>query len=313
MSTIADRIEHRIHIKKYEPACWYSEQGAYKLYNQFLKKGLPNIAKWKFITLTIDPNKYYDEEHCYQVGNRHLRQFLYLLRKEYGYFEFMKKVEFHKNGYAHWHLLVSIKEKVDIAFVRKAWGKGRIDVEYVRKSHCQKALDYLFKYACKSQDLPDWVLCKKAFRFVAFSEGFFTNNFVECSHGVPSSTVEESNQGNKEAGRLKTIKERIENWERSAIISLRTAKAVLYNRIGFKEGCTWTNFLRTALNLKIYNNAINAGQDLGVYLKEVFMSHLSHFVTFIDENLLEVPQILEREFATNLKTYKETPLMAYPF
>ncbi len=298
--------EHNLFVKMYSAKCWYDEVGSLKNYSIYQKRGLPNIRGWKFITLTIDPSKYYDEEHCFEVGNRHFRQFLYLLRLEYGDFEFMKKIEFHKSGYVHWHLIVSIRQKVDIPFVRKIWGKGRIDVEKVRRKYAQGAIDYLFKYACKAQDLPEWVLKRKTFRFVSFSKNFFTGE-------KPSPTPSKRPSQGKAKPPKKTIGEIIENWKRSVIIGYKQKGKFLYNRVQFKEGCTWKDFLHTAINLKIYYNNKGIGSDFGAFYKEIFMNDIRHFFVFLDENLLDVPEVLVKPLSRCISMSEELPPMGQPF
>ncbi len=203
-------------IRKYEPANWFTPKGAFKYYLSYVKKGIPETNNWRFITLTIDPNKYIDEKEAFEIGNRHIKQFLYLMRKRYGNFKFMRKLEFHKNGFPHWHILAGITSKIDLDFIRKIWGKGRIDVERIKPSTKGKTFDYLFKYACKKQHIPQWVGEQNRFRFVSFSKGFFTGS-PALKNPFPSE--EES----KKRIDLRTIFERLARWQKTVIVSVSCA------------------------------------------------------------------------------------------
>jgi len=71
-------------------------QGAWAKQRQLERKGFPSdLRNWRFVTLTVDPKLYPNPFMAWALGKRHLRQFVYLLKKKYGIRRWCRKLEFH--------------------------------------------------------------------------------------------------------------------------------------------------------------------------------------------------------------------------
>lgn len=162
-----------IEIRKYYAANWWSVSGVSKKMKMIMRKGVPDLTDWRFITLTLDPSKFESELAGYLKGKDEMRRFLARLRKHLGIEEtgLAWKLEFQKNGWAHWHIFLDYKKLIPKRELDVLWGLGITDVR-----RCQNdAIFYAFKYALKpalrakksfaevesdntSIGLPDWFL-----------------------------------------------------------------------------------------------------------------------------------------------------------
>jgi hypothetical protein len=109
-----------------------------------------------------------------------LRRFLALFRKAIGHsFRWCWKLEFHEDGFAHWHLLIEYTKRIPqqmFAEVESWWGLGRIKIQRVRR----RDIFYVFKYVAKAiEDVPEWVARHKGvLRVFQASKGFYTRRSV---------------------------------------------------------------------------------------------------------------------------------------
>lgn len=172
-------VSDHVQVRAYSPPNWFTAAGVNKKRRQIELRGLPSFFQWRFITLTIDPKPFEERGegalHAYLAGKAKMAYFLDECRKCGLWKSTAKwawKLEFHRNGWPHWHLLVSRTEKMsdaEIAKVKEVWHLGATDVEMVRDD----CFIYSFKYAFKPvlqrdpvtdelQDdavcVPDWFL-----------------------------------------------------------------------------------------------------------------------------------------------------------
>lgn len=126
----------------------------------------PALAKWKkvqMITLTVDPERFATAEECYKhvqekrlvaetVRSLHKRG---LIRSR----QFAYVIEFHKNGFPHWHLLVD-SNWTDHEKLKRTWKVGHVWLSPTNKFQSNDhAINYVTKYVSKiEQAFPDWVL-----------------------------------------------------------------------------------------------------------------------------------------------------------
>lgn len=140
-----------VHVRKYSPANWFSQSGVLKKRREIENKGLPSFDKWRFITLTIDPNNFESPFAAYESGKRRMPAFLKECRTSGLWSSSAKwcwKLEFQENGWPHWHLLVERREKMsesEMVRLAKVWKIGRTNIEMVRGDDFL----YSFKYAFK--------------------------------------------------------------------------------------------------------------------------------------------------------------------
>jgi len=154
---------------------WWTAEGARLKARRLQQAGLPNFTHWRFITLTVALRGISPTE-AYKCGKDRIRRFLARVRKAIGRrFRWCWKLEFHEDGYAHWHLLLEYLDRIPpemLAELETWWGLGRINVRCVRGSDIR----YVFKYVAKGpEDVPDWVANHRGrIRVFQASPGFYT-------------------------------------------------------------------------------------------------------------------------------------------
>jgi hypothetical protein len=212
---VGDVQEQRVTVRNSQPANWHTPQGVWKM-RQRLEPKMPGLRNARFITLTLDPSRFRDSESGYEAGKRHMREFLYRLdqRLEKDRTPFCWKLEFHRNGWPHWHLIFLHRRPVSCRLLLDLWGLGRVEVQRIKG----QTFDYLFKYASKElTNIPDWVLDRKIVRFFQASPGFYTLALPsDRAPGQQKKCVEPDRPSLRE---VSTIGERIKRWARSISIS----------------------------------------------------------------------------------------------
>ncbi|GHB99560.1 hypothetical protein GCM10007047_14790 [Cerasicoccus arenae] len=86
---------------------------------------------------------------AFEKGRKRMRRFLARVRKAIGPFAWAWKLEFHEDGYPHWHLIIDYRKKIPPDFLEMFtiwWGLGRVHVAGIK----QKQFEYLFKYVSKN-------------------------------------------------------------------------------------------------------------------------------------------------------------------
>lgn len=141
-----------IHVRAYRSADWFTTAGVLRKRRLIERKGLPSFNKWRFITLTLSRDAFSGDPLAgYLAGKAKLRKFMFAARKAGLWSETARwcwKLEFQKDGWAHWHLLVERKTKFsqdDFRQIDALWGLGITDTQMVRRDDFL----YQFKYAFK--------------------------------------------------------------------------------------------------------------------------------------------------------------------
>jgi hypothetical protein len=205
-----------VKVRNYSPASWLTPEGAKKKQNLLFRKGFPNIRNWRFLTMTVDRERFNnDPEAAYDYITKNMRFFFRKLREIEGKdFRYCWKLEFHPDSpdWPHWHAIVEVKKKIDVHAWRNAWGFGRFQVQRANK----KAQSYLTKYITKGMDLPEWVLDRERIRFFQTSKDFYDNyrqwNQKKCR--------QKQSKNSKQGQCVKTtIRQRLENWSRTLSVS----------------------------------------------------------------------------------------------
>jgi hypothetical protein len=144
-------------ITPHVPANWYSVEGAFKKFKLLEKKGLPSFKDWRFLTLTVDNDKFKSGKSAYEYIKPRLRFFIRRLKQYLNSndLQYCWKLEFQQNGYPHWHLLINYKKIISVRDIYQIWANGYVDIKRIES----KNLPYVFKYCAKSLDgLPHWFL-----------------------------------------------------------------------------------------------------------------------------------------------------------
>lgn len=193
-----------LHCRFQDAPNWVTPSGVYKKRRIIELLGTPEFKGRRFITLTLNPDQF---GNCpvtgYEEGKAHLRRFLEAGRlaglwdrKAY----WCWKLEFQKNGWAHWHLIIDRTKKFtsdELSKIASIWSFGRVNVRRISNSK----FGYQFKYAFKgvfqsdSEDsglcVPQWFLdhykpssagskpvSYARVRFWQASKGFYTSKRV---------------------------------------------------------------------------------------------------------------------------------------
>jgi len=153
------RASGALHVRKYRSADWFTPEGVFRKRREIESKGLPDFDRWRFITLTLDPDKFGgDPLAAFLAVRPRLRYFMTKAVKVGLWSKSARwcwKLEFQSNGWPHWHLLVERTSKMsetELATLGKVWGFGRTNVEMVRGSEFVYSFKYAFKPAQASGD-----------------------------------------------------------------------------------------------------------------------------------------------------------------
>ena len=178
------------------PQCnWFTKLGALAKRKQLEQKGIPDLKYWKFITLTLDPKKVGNHESGMHYGKARMKRFYEALDNKFGFRTSCMKMEFHKSGAVHWHIMYDYKKKFtksEMAFISDAWGLGRINIKANKCSN----LDYMWKYVTKGgTDIPDWFMdgwhdgkTYEKTRFWSARKGFYTGAPAKAKEKKPKKT-----------------------------------------------------------------------------------------------------------------------------
>lgn len=209
-------------IVPYSPSSFLCRSGACKALKRLEKLGIPNFRGWKFLTITIDPNKFKDASEAYDHVNRNLRFRMRELSKVYRVHKWLCKLELQENGYPHFHLLVDSPDRWDFEEIDRIFPWGFTNVQRV-KSEAQAR--YVFKYLSKEfEDLPEWFLKLRQVRIIRTSRGFWENVEMIETEGTekeddPSFSVPE------------TIGERIEKWKYWATVRVHAPDGRIFSKL----------------------------------------------------------------------------------
>lgn len=193
-------------VRTSHPANWITQQGVWKIQRD-LEPRMPDIKRARFITLTLDPEKFdYDPEEGYEKGKRHLREFLYQLDKYLGRPQrtpYCWKLEFTRSGWPHWHIIFLYKKSIPAQVLNTLWGRGRTNIEMIR----DESFSYLFKYVSKTaDDIPPFIMKRKQVRFFQSSKGFLASKDRKYK--------KDHDQGER-SRRESTLDQRIDRWCRT--------------------------------------------------------------------------------------------------
>src|SRR5690606_23645421 len=123
---------------------------------------------------------------------------------------YLTKVEFHQNGWAHFHVIFRTRRFLDGNALRHLWGYGRTHVARIQ----QKDFRYLLKYVTKGGEIPDWVLNRKRIRIIQTARGFYKPD-PEEEETKAARSADPTKAKKRECS---TIRERLEKWSRMAIL-----------------------------------------------------------------------------------------------
>lgn len=162
-------------IKEFIPESWFHPIGIYKVLARFWDR-LPDVSGKLFLTFTLDPKNYADEETAFEDSRDWLRKVFYQLRQgveHEGKFHVIDapyciKVEFHESGWVHYHAIFLTHRFLPKELLADLWDRGWVKVQRITTDD----FHYLLKYVTKPDDLPAWVLKRKRLRVFQSTKGF---------------------------------------------------------------------------------------------------------------------------------------------
>lgn len=203
-------------LSAYVPASWFHARGILKVLRR-LEPLLPDVAKMLFLTFTVNPALYQDPEAAFEHSRDRLRRVFHKLRKgamwEGKLYQvdapYAVKVEFHRNGWAHFHVIFLSRRYIPGALLNHLWGLGRTNVQRISNHRFR----YLLKYVTKGGGLPEWILGRKRLRVFQSSHGFLRRqNETEVKAKHPGPTKRNFKR------RVTRLGERLETWKKSALL-----------------------------------------------------------------------------------------------
>jgi hypothetical protein len=129
---------------------------------------LPDVGGKLFLTFTLDPKNYTDEETAIEDSRAFLRKLFYQLRHGIEHegkiyiidAPYCIKVEFHESGWVHYHVIFLTRHFLPKELLAALWDRGWVTVQRIKNEDFR----YLLKYVTKPDELPDWVLKRKRLR-----------------------------------------------------------------------------------------------------------------------------------------------------
>ena len=149
--------------------------GIFKVLARFWDR-LPDVSGKLFLTFTLDPKNYADEETAFEDSRDGLRKLFYQLRhgvehegKTYVIdAPYCIKVEFHESGWVHYHAIFLTRRFLPKELLAALWDRGWVKVQRIENDD----FHYLLKYVTKPDELPAWVLKRKRLRVFQTTKGF---------------------------------------------------------------------------------------------------------------------------------------------
>jgi len=162
-------------IKEYVPASWFHPVGIYKVLARIWDR-LPDVSGKLFLTFTLDPKNYANEETAFEDSREWLRKVFFKLRhgvehegKTYTIdAPYCIKVEFHESGWVHYHAIFLTRRFLPKELLTDLWGLGWVKVQRITNQD----FHYLLKYVTKAAELPEWVKQRKRLRVFQSTKGF---------------------------------------------------------------------------------------------------------------------------------------------
>ncbi len=211
-------------IKEFIPESWFHPVGIYKVLARFWDR-LPDVSGKLFLTFTLDPKNYADEEAAFEDSRDWLRKVFYQLRQGVEHegkiyvidAPYCIKVEFHESGWVHFHAIFLTRRFLPKELLAGMWDRGWVTVQRIKTTD----FHYLLKYVTKPDDLPEWVKKRKRLRVFQTTKGFLKSL-------PPKPKIISLKEPRKRASY--TMDERFWRWACSAVIR-QNGKA---RKVGFQ-------------------------------------------------------------------------------
>jgi hypothetical protein len=156
-----------------DPASWLKVGCAYghRIWN--VCKG----RKGLFLTLTYKRDRYADPLDLYrrQSEEKHVKCFMQKLERRLRQSltgKWVRKMEFQRGGWVHWHIIILDVERIESDVLASAWGHGFVKVKKLTKKRCIYTCKYVGKPGVGA---PAWLYGERprSVRIIQSSPGFW--------------------------------------------------------------------------------------------------------------------------------------------
>lgn len=198
-------------LRPFYPKSWFHPVGILKILKDLMPR-LPDVSGSLFLTLTVDPAQFSGPESAFEYSRDRVRRIFARLRegvqhdgKTYRMNDpYFVKVEFHQNGFAHFHLIFLTKRYLPRSLLSELWGCGIVDVRRIKNER----FHYLLKYVTKGGELPEWVKERPRIRIIQASRGFYVDKREQQPRRKPFRKLRRESL---------TIGERLKKWANQAL------------------------------------------------------------------------------------------------
>lgn len=244
-------------ISPYCPRSWFTDVGRAKILKELMPK-LPDVSGALFLTFTFDRNNFSSPQSAFIKGRDHVRQVMYELRQGEVFdgklykidAPYFVKVEFHEDGWPHFHLIVRTRRFIPGGLLNEVWGFGRTNIRRIQND----SFHYLLKYVTKGGDLPEWVKSMKGMRIIQPSKGFYVGDpdYKEMEKPVVKRESAKKNES--------TIGERIERWGKMALVSRMTDSGKMIYKVLRLSKAYWQILQEHVLEIAKVGEYFGAGE-----------------------------------------------------
>lgn len=220
-------------IKEFIPASWFHPVGIYKVLARLWDR-LPDVSGRLFLTFTLDPKNYANEETAFNDSRDWLRKVFFQLRHGVEHegrtymidAPYCVKVEFHESGWVHYHAIFLTRRFLPKELLAELWGLGWVKVQRITNQD----FHYLLKYVTKAAELPDWVKKRKRLRVFQSTKGFLSRA------PRPSKAKNESKELTPKQRRASyTIDERFWRWACMGVVRHEGRARTVRFRVPYRE------------------------------------------------------------------------------
>ncbi len=271
--TVNEAIHHsgpeRIELSEYVPRSWLTREGSCKM-QEHVMRDLPDLIGAQLITLTIDQGRFAGPEEAFEATRPEIRKFFDKLKRGVQFegqrYEinapYATKVEFHENGWAHFHIVVLTRREIPAKLIKQLWKYGHTDRQTITGL---KQVRYLLKPPMKGLCFPSWALNRKKLRIWQPSQ-----SFKRPTGDQPSATRPRTNSEGRfnSPRRSFTIGQRILRWAHSG--SLRIGGRFHVIRLAAPFRSLWAK-LEPGIQLE--------GRELG--LRRVAITSVEDFLPWV--------------------------------
>ncbi len=228
-------VAHEQTIKEFIPASWFHPVGIYKVLARFWDR-LPDVSGKLFLTFTLDPKTYANEEAAFEDSRDWLRKMFYELRhgvehegKTYAInAPYCIKVEFHESGWVHYHAIFLTRRFLPKELLANLWDRGWVKVRRITAAD----FHYHLKYVTKPADLPKWVMKRKRLRVFQTTKGFLTGP-ATSKPGTPKNDLDKLKP--KQHRTSYTMDERFWRWACMGVIRQNGQARTVKFQIPYRE------------------------------------------------------------------------------